>query len=110
MNLFRLFCLAMLFVTNINASFAAGNETGRIEPGWNVYGDGNVFFYLSGTHQASACPTVPERWAFDSTSTVGKSIFAAFLTAYSAGKDITVEGTGNCIHGNTEGVWNLFVK
>lgn len=109
MGLVRSLCLAAMFGSS-NMIYAAGNETGKIEPGWQIYGDGNIFFYLSGTHQSSACATIPERWAFDTTSTVGKSLFSAFLTAYASGKEITVSGTGNCVHGNSEGVWTFAVK
>ena len=100
--------LACLLLLMAPTSWAEG--AGKIQPDWNIYGDGNLFFYLSGPHNNSACPQIPERWAFDTTTPVGKSWLAAFLAAYSSGKEIIVEGSGACIHGNTEGVFNMRVR
>jgi hypothetical protein len=87
---------------------AAGAEQGLIQAQWNIYGDGNLFFNLSGTHQGSPCPFT-ERWAFNTTTTLGKSWYAAFLMAYASGKTIHLGGNGNCVHGNTEEVADFYV-
>lgn len=100
----RNFILSLFIFMAANSAFGGIQEAGRIEAGWVVSGDGNVFFYLTGTHASTACPQIPERWAFDATTPVGKSWLSVLLTAYSSDKAITVEGSGVCIHGNTEGV------
>jgi len=87
---------------------ANGAGQGIIQPNWNVYGDGNLFFYLSGAHSGPTC-SIAERWAFDTTTPVGKSYYAAFLMAYASGKSIFVSGSGTCTHGNTETVADFHV-
>lgn len=67
----------------MTAPVFAGDGTGLISAGWNIYDDGNVFFYLTGPHNDPACPAIPGRWAFDTTTPAGKSMFATFLSAYS---------------------------
>ena len=100
---------ALLFVLPFSA-FSGIQETGKIESHWVINGDGNIFFYLTGTHASTACPQIPERWAFDATTPVGKSWLSAMLTAYASDKEITVEGSGLCIHGNTEGIAALYIN
>jgi glycerol uptake facilitator-like aquaporin len=93
-----------------SVAYAAGDETGKIEVGFMFYGaDGNVFFNLTGTHTNPAC-SIAERWAFNTTTAIGKNMYATFLAAYMAGKEIRVIGDGTCTHGNTETVSNLFVN
>ena len=99
----------LLFVLPLSV-FSGIQESGKIEPHWVLNGDGNVFFYLTGIHASTACPQLPERWAFDATTPVGKSWLSAMLTAYSSGKEIAVEGSGICIHGNTEGIAALYIN
>lgn len=69
----------------------------------------DISFYLSGTQASSPCTVARERWGFNITTPLGKAFYAAFLTAYSQGKRIRVEGTKTCIHGNTEAVNELQV-
>jgi hypothetical protein len=88
----------------------AGSGTGAIAPGWNIYGDGNVFFFLTGPHDSPECSGIPDRWAFDTTSPVGRSLFATFLMAYSTGKTVTVNGSATGIHSNTEAVSSIYVN
>ena len=106
---FRTIALLLSLCSLTGIASSAGTETGTISPDWNIYGDGNIFFYLSGTHANSPCSMV-ERWAFDTTTPVGKSFYSAFLTAYSTGKEISLTGNGTCIHGNTEEVFDFHVR
>jgi hypothetical protein len=89
----------------------AGTGSGTINPGWNVYIDGMVFFHLSGPHHSPLCPAIPDRWAFNTTTPVGKTMFATFLLAYSQGRSVSVIGDagGGCIHSNTEPVLTLYI-
>ncbi len=102
----KLFIMGLVFISTLiffSTSHAA-DESGTIDSGWNIYSDGNLFFYLSGSQlNGPNCP-ITERWAFDTTTPLGKSFFSAFLTAYTTGKQIRVVGTGTCTHGNTETV------
>ena len=107
------FMSLLLFVAALFASeaYAYGDETGYIQPGFQFYAaDGTVFFHLTGTHANSACSVMPERWAFNTTTVIGKSLYATFLAAYMSGKQIRVLGNGTCTHGNTETVSDLFVN
>jgi hypothetical protein len=88
----------------------ASGENGTISPGWFIYSDGNLFFYLSGVQQGATCTIIPERWAFDTTTPLGKSFYSAFLMAYTTNKTITVDGSGTCTHGNTETVSGLHLN
>jgi len=63
----------LLIILPFSASAAGMIETGAVESGWLINGDGNVFFYLAGTNPSTACPAIPERRAFDATTPVGKS-------------------------------------
>ena len=92
----------------ISAAAHAGTGQGLIQPNWNVFTDGNLFFYLGGTHTGSPC-SIPERWAFDTTTPVGKSFYAAFLVAYTSGKAVQVYGSGLCTHDNSESVSDFHV-
>jgi len=75
----------------------AGSEVGIIQPDWNIYGDGNLFFFLNGTHADSPC-SIAERWAINTTN--------------AAGKEISVSGASGagCTHGNTEPVYDFRVR
>ena len=89
---------------------ASGDERGTIEPGWYVYADGNVFFYLKPNKKENpSCDGIPDRWGFDTTTPVGKVQFSAFLLAYTSGREIRVRGDGGCIHGNTDMANELYV-
>jgi hypothetical protein len=103
----RLFAIALAL---ISTPVLAGTGTGLIGAGWNIYGDGNVFFYLAGPHESPACSAIPDRWASDTTTPGGRSMFATFVSAYMAGKSVTVYGSTTCIHGNTEAVVTIYVN
>jgi hypothetical protein len=105
------FLRSLILASGVAASVVAqanGVGQGAIQPNWNIYGDGNLFFYLSGAHSGSPC-SITERWAFDTTSVVGKSYLATFLMAYASGHSILVLGNGTCTHGNTETVTDFRV-
>ncbi len=101
----------IIFIFLFHASFAFGaiQEKGTVDPGWLVYSDGYVFFYLSGTKDGpTTCTTqgsgTAERWAFDTTTPVGKSQFSAFLSAVLSAKRLEVVSNGTCVHDNTDNV------
>lgn len=109
MNTAKEILLSIILVSASAITFAS-SETGKIEPNWLLYKDGHVFFYLSGTQSGNTCTVIPERWSFDTTSAVGKIKYSTFLTAYTTGKEITVQNDDEgCVHGNTETVSNLVV-
>ena len=102
--------LAMACLTSLTTNAAmAGTATGTINPGWNIYGDGNMFFFLSGPNVDPVC-SIANRWAFDTTTPVGRSMYAALLAAYAQGKSVTVNGSATCIHSNTEAVSNIYIN
>jgi hypothetical protein len=100
-------CVGMM----LGAQCLAGTGNGTINPGWNVYVDGVVFFHLSGPHYSPQCSAIPDRWAFNTTTPVGKSMFATFMLAYSQGRSVSIIGDPStpCIHGNTEAVLTIAV-
>ncbi len=98
----------LLFVSSV--CLASGDERGTIEPGWYVYADGHVFFYLSPNKKENpSCDGIPDRWGFDTTTPAGKAQFAVFLLAYTSAKEIRVRGDGGCVHGNTDMANELYV-
>lgn len=86
----------------------AGTEGGTIQPQWFLYGDGVLFFELSGTHQSSPC-SITERWAIDTNTPLGKTQLAVFMTAYAMNRALSLVGTAACVHNNTELVYRLTV-
>lgn len=72
-----------------------------------VNSQGKAFFTQTGSRsgQPSCATTEPNRWAFDVTTAKGQAMLALVLTAYSAGKQVTVNGIGSCPDwGDTETV------
>jgi len=66
---------------------------------------GRVFFQHSGTHTARPSCATLDRWVIDTTTAGGQALLSALLTAYSTGKQIQIDGTGNCsAWGDTETV------
>lgn len=104
--------IALGMLLNSSVGHTAGAETGTVSPGWFVYEDSNVFFYLSGSHTGARpiCATIPDRWAFDSSTAAGKAYLSALLSAYATGRSVTINGTNTCIHGNTESIKSFAVN
>ncbi len=86
----------------------AGSESGNIEPGWFAYSDGLVFLFLAGTHANSPC-SITERWVIDPSTSIGKTHFTVFLSAYTSGRSIALVGSNTCAHSNTEIVATITV-
>lgn len=67
---------------------------------------GQVIFNVSGVRSnMPACATAGNRWAFSDSNAGGQGTLSALLTAYAAGKLVTIYGTGVCdVWGDTESV------
>lgn len=65
-----------------------------------------LFFNQSGSRTSTpTCHTAGTRWVINTGTPQGQAMAAALLTAYSLGKRISVQGTGNCsLWGDTESV------
>jgi hypothetical protein len=80
------------------AAEASSTNAGNVERVL-ILSSGIVTFNLTGGRTAlPSCqgPTVPTRWAFNSSTTAGQSMLSLILTAYAANKQISVVGTGTC--------------
>lgn len=86
------------------ASVASSASSGKI---YNVIvlQNGIVLFKHTGTRSAVPTCGQPEanRWAFNGATAQGQARLALLLTAFGAGKNVLVYGTGNCADwGDTE--------
>lgn len=64
----------------------------------HVLDNGVVIVYTDGTRTGiPGCATsFPNRFAFDSTTSAGKSKWAGILSAFLTGKPVYIAGTGDC--------------
>lgn len=106
---FRLLGAILLLACAAQAN-AGGSESGSIDAAWFLYPDGTLFFYLSPSSHAGTSCAITERWAIDTTTSLGKSQLAIFMMAAAAGKQISVWGNDGCAHGNTEYVTQIAVN
>lgn len=77
-----------------SAPASAGNESGRIDQLMAHPGD-VVMFSLDGEHlNKPACSTEP--WALSLSTHTGRAMYALLLTAQAQGKQVYVQGAGDC--------------
>ncbi len=99
----RLFIVTIsLFSVGFCATANAGNGSGKVSSTiTNLVG--RVMFVTPTHTSAPFCATAG--WAISGTTTQGKSMYAALLTAIAMDKPVNVSGTGTCdIHPNRESV------
>ncbi|ASA57815.1 hypothetical protein [Vibrio gazogenes] len=109
--MFRLFLLvlALLPISSMAGNGSKGKVT-LIE----FMGNGVILFRHTGAH--TAIPTCVgnnfrNRWAIDAKTDAGKAQLSGLLTAYSAGKDVTVIGANSCsLWGDTETVKYFYIS
>src|SRR5438094_4268880 len=83
----------------------AGDGSGTISTVHFMY-NGVIIFAVSGARaNVPPCATIPQRFAINGTTPVGKLHVAGLLSAYAQGKQVVVTGTGTCPDwGDTESV------
>lgn len=80
------------------SSLFAGSEVGKVSQVMVHVGD-IVMFELSGTHadKPTDCDyPAGEGWAFSLNEERGKGMLSMLLTAAAQGKEIGIQGSGNC--------------
>lgn len=101
-------CISGLLLSGLSSPVQA-SDTGVGYVGEIIISHGGiVLFNLSGTRTATpSChhASVPQRWAFNSTTPAGQAKLAALLSVKNTGKAIWLRGTGTCADwGDTESV------
>ena len=94
--------LLLVALIHSSLSFASGTGPGMLSLVHTI-NNGVVVFYTNaartGTVPGCAASTSSggqNRFAFDSTTPAGKTMFAGLLAAYYAGKQVNIGGTGTC--------------
>jgi hypothetical protein len=88
-----LLVLAAVFVSNVNA----GSQTGKIDWFRVRQSDNLHYLMLEGTKAGSPACAIQSYWIIkDENSVAGKSQVSMIISAYMAGKAITIEGANTC--------------
>jgi len=102
MKLKKIAALGLLFACS---SALAGTAASGLLSMPHVLENGVVIVYTSGTrtNTPSCALTYPDRFAFDSTTAAGKSLWAGILAAFLAEKAVFIAGTNSCsVSGGSE--------
>jgi len=111
----RLALIGML-AAGLSGVSASALAYGDARPGFIVNiqpnASGLVFFNQSSAHtNKPACAASNDRWAINAATPGGQALLSVLLTAYAAGKAVTITGTGACAEWpDTEGVVYFLVQ
>lgn len=103
---------ALLGVSIAMAAFHAGASSAGdgLISGIITQRSGQTFFIHSGARSARPACSVADRWVIDNTTPAGQAMLSTLLTAYSTGRQVRIEGTGNCdVWGDTESVFYIYL-
>jgi hypothetical protein len=93
-----------------SASIAGSADLGTLNT-VHFMSNGVVIAYTTGARSdVPACAVSQSRFSLDATSAAGRAQLAGLLTAYAAGKQVAIVGTGSCAPSGEETIAYFYAQ